>query len=71
MFCNNCVYVCDAFVKYCVMVRGLRLCVLSLCVRVLNLCVSFVFRCVMLYGLLLCMVVLCALFVFSVCVIWL
>ena len=23
VFCNSCVYVCDSFVMYCVMVRGL------------------------------------------------
>ena len=42
MFCNNCVSVCDSFVMYCVMVRGLCLCALSLRVRMLNMCVSFV-----------------------------
>ena len=48
--CNNRVYVRDAFVMYCVMVRGLCLCVLSFRVRVLNLCVRclyfIVWRCV-------------------------
>ena len=34
VLCTNCVYVCDSFVTYCVMVRGLCLCGLSLCVRV-------------------------------------
>ena len=48
VFCNNCVSVCDSFVISCVMVRGLRLCVLSLCVRVLNLRVLFVCHCVVL-----------------------
>ena len=49
---------CDSFVMYCVMVCGLFLCVLSLCVRVLNLCVLFVFHCV----------VVCACFVSVRCV---
>ena len=60
-FCNNCVYVCDSFVMWCVMVRGLCSCVLSLCVRVLNTGVLFVFYCVVLC------VVSCV-FVVSVCV---
>ena len=38
-----CLCVCDSFVMYCVMVRGLCLCVLSLGVRVFNLCVLYVF----------------------------
>ena len=50
VFCNKCVCVCDSFVMYCVMVRKLRLCVLSLCVRVLSMCVLFVYDCVVLRG---------------------